>query len=237
MPPYDALCDAAYQRERVASRKLAKTAGITEHAALRITLEQAAGSAGLPALLAARAAERTADAARRLDKRTQRAALHAAAKAGPPRAPDTWQAWFDGSAHPNPGRLGIGALLLGPGGERLEISRRAGTGNSSEAEYLALIALLEAAQTVQPRALLVHGDSRVVIDDVNGAAEKRDRGAKGLEALRTQARALIAQLDAVTLRWVPRHRNGDADRLSQQAIASWPADDIDVTAGGDGSPP
>jgi ribonuclease HI len=56
-----------------------------------------------------------------------------------------WRGWFDGSAHPNPGQIGIGALLCGPDGQRVEISRRAGHGSSSDAEYLALTALLEAA--------------------------------------------------------------------------------------------
>ena len=83
-----------------------------------------------------------------------------------PHAAEAWLAWFDGSALPNPGRIGIGALLRGPQGQVVEISRRAGEGSSSEAEYLALIALLEAALLHQPAQLTVHGDSQVVIDDL-----------------------------------------------------------------------
>ena len=131
-----------------------------------------------------------------------------------------WLAWFDGSALPNPGRIGIGALLRGPQGQVVEISRRAGDGSSSEAEYLALIALLEAALPYQPPQLVVHGDSQVVIDDLKPPRRGKTI-AKGLEALRARALDLIAQLGGaavVTVRWVPRHRNPDADRLSQAAV-------------------
>ena len=102
----------------------------------------------------------------------------------------------------------------------MEISRRAGHGNSGEAEYLALAALLEAALRLGATDLLVYGDSRVVVDDVNLSVEAiaAGRGAKGLEAHRMRVMDLLGPLGAVSLRWVPRHRNGDADRLSQLAV-------------------
>ncbi|MBB3121141.1 ribonuclease HI family protein [Pseudoduganella violacea] len=128
-------------------------------------------------------------------------------------SPTAWRAWFDGSAHPNPGRIGIGGLLAGPAGERIEISRRAGHGSSGDAEYLALIALLETAVQMRVPELLVHGDSQVVIYDVLQQAAN----AKGLEAHRARVTQLMGLLSQVALRWIPRHRNNEADRLSQQA--------------------
>ena len=138
--------------------------------------------------------------------------------------PLAWRGWFDGSAHPNPGKLGIGALLLGPNGERIEVSQAAGYGNSSEAEYAALTAVLQAALALRPppAQLLLYGDSQVVINDVLGTTPT---GAKGLEAQRASVVALLLQLHDVTLRWLPRHRNGEADKLSQLAIASWTGED------------
>ena len=138
--------------------------------------------------------------------------------------PLAWRGWFDGSAHPNPGKLGIGALLLGPNGERIEVSQAAGYGNSSEAEDAALTAVLQAALKVRPPPvqLLLYGDSQVVINDVLGTTPT---GAKGLEAQRASVVALLLQLHDVTLRWLPRHRNGEADKLSQLAIASWTGED------------
>ena len=134
--------------------------------------------------------------------------------------PQAWRGWFDGSAHPNPGKLGIGALLLGPNGERIEVSQAAGYGSSSDAEYAALLAVLQAALTVRPAPvqLLLYGDSQVVINDVLATTPA---GAKGLETQRATVVALLEQFTDVSLRWLPRHRNGEADRLSQLAIAGW----------------
>ncbi len=221
MTDFTELCQLAHHAERVASRRVALRTGVTEEAALRAALEEAAGPAGLAALLARRLALRDAAAARaaeRADKRTAADAVRAARHDG---AATPWRAWFDGSAHPNPGRCGIGALLLGPGGERIAVCAQAGYGNSGEAEYLALIAVLRAAVQAGARGLTVYGDSQVVINDVGGGDTA---GAPSLRALRSQARALIDELGAVALRWIPRHKNGEADALSQRAVAGWIGD-------------
>jgi ribonuclease HI len=98
----------------------------------------------------------------------------------------------------------------------VDIARRAGDGDSSDAEYRALIAVLDAALAHGADGLTVYGDSRVVIDDVNGPDE---RSAPALAAYRTHVQGQLALLPGVRLRWVPRHRNGPADALSQQAFA------------------
>jgi ribonuclease HI len=163
------------------------------------------------------------NAARALARHAKRAAALARRKLRHDGPPTPWRAWFDGSAHPNPGKCGIGALLTGPAGERIEISRGAGYGNSSEAEYLALIALLEAAVQAGAHGLTIYGDSKVVIDDVNGSDAT---AAASLMELRQAALALTARLGGFTLRWIPRHKNGEADALSQRARSPSPASDI-----------
>jgi len=156
---------------------------------------------------------------RKEEKLQARRALWAA-KRQDTAGPLAWRGWFDGSAHPNPGKLGLGALLLGPYGERVEISEPLEYGNSSEAEYAALITVLQAALALSPPPveLLLYGDSQVVINDV---LEVASVGARGLETQRATAVALLQQFNNVTLRWIPRHRNGEADRLSQLAIVAW----------------
>jgi ribonuclease HI len=217
---FEELATAAYKGERVAARRLATRLSLTEAEALRRVLDGAAGLAGLSRLIAERAQARERDALRRAARTQEKSQQEALRKARMLAPSDGWRGWFDGSAHPNPGRIGIGALLCGPAGERLEISRLAGYGNSGEAEYLALGALLEAAAHVGATGLVVYGDSQVVVNDVNLSAQAiaAGRGAKGLEAYRARVMDLLEPLGAVSLRWVPRHRNGDADRLSQQAI-------------------
>jgi ribonuclease HI len=220
---FEVLATAAYKGERVAARRLAARLDIEEADALRQVLTQAAGARGMERLLAEREQLRLRDEARRLAKIEEKSQQLALRKARMQPDANAWRGWFDGSAHPNPGRIGIGALLCGPAGERIEISRRAGHGNSGEAEYLALGALLEAALRNGATGLVIYGDSQVVVNDVNLGAQAvvTGRGAKGLEAHRARTVELMAALAAlgqVSLRWVPRHRNGDADRLSQQAI-------------------
>ena len=217
---------AANKTELAASRKLVRQTGIPFEAALRATLESSAGAHGLPHLLAERAALRAAEAARALAKRAARDAALAMRRARHEGAPTAWRAWFDGSAKPNPGRCGIGARLAGPNGELVELSQPAGWGNSSEAEYRALILVLETSLAHGAGALTVYGDSRVVVDDVNGSAED---SAPVLRPLRARVHALLAQLPAVTLRWVPRHKNLEADALSQRARASLADETDDLT--------
>jgi ribonuclease HI len=214
MPDFARLLSAAFKSELSASRLLSVRTGCSPEQALRETLEASAGAGSLADLLAARGALKAADAARATARRDQRAAVLARRQARHDGLPTSWRAWFDGSAHPNPGDCGIGALLKGPGGERVEISRATGYGNSSEAEYRALIALLEAAVSKGAHGLTIYGDSKVVIDDVNGS---NAAAAVSLYACRQSALALIAQLRAVTLRWIPRHKNSEADALSQLA--------------------
>jgi ribonuclease HI len=203
----------AYKAERAASRRLALAEGLSADQALRRTLELAAGAAGLAALVEARTGMLAAQAARD----AARASAKAAATSRHDAQPTAWRGWFDGSAKPNPGRCGIGVRIEGPDGVHIELAQPAGHGNSSEAEYRALIALLETAVAHGAHALTIHGDSRVVIDDVTGPDLY---AAPALAGYRARALALLAGLPDVRLRWVPRHKNTGADALSQRALIS-----------------
>jgi ribonuclease HI len=212
MTDFERLAQAAYHRERVASRRLARANGITEHEALRLTMQASAGQGTLAELLQQRESAIQASLARTRERRARQIQAHQHHKARHDGVLTPWRAWFDGSAHPNPGNCSIGAVLQGPGGQQHTISRQAGYGNSSEAEYRALIAVLEAAVAAGADDLTVYGDSQGVIDDMQSGS-----GAASLAALRQTAQDLMSALPIVTLRWVPRHKNGHADALSQQA--------------------
>jgi ribonuclease HI len=218
------LQQIAYKGERAASRRLAAAQGLSDEQALRRTLELKAGQAGLAALVEARTADRQAQASRSAarDAVREQARLRQARRHD--GAASTWRAWFDGSARPNPGRCGIGARLEGPDGA-VEISQPAGYGNSSEAEYRALIALLKTAVAHGVSGLTIYGDSQVVIGD---ATCPDAHAAPALHTYRSAARALMARIDGLALRWVPRHKNQQADALSQRAFDDSPTSDIDA---------
>ena len=182
-------------------------------------LHTVAASDTLDELFAARVDLRASQARRRTDR--QCAARERFVRKQARRLPDpaAWHAWFDGSANPNPGRIGIGAVLRSPEGREYRISRRAGEGDGNTAEYLALIAVLEAAVEQQPGRLIVHGDSQVVIQDVLGKIPVRTGE---MEGLRARTMALLEQLGNVELVWIPRNRNRAADALAARAGVSDP---------------
>jgi len=222
MIDFQILLVIAYKKEAALGRRLAKRTGASPHDALTQVLQQVAGDRSLGELIAAReSAARAAanDAESRLVAR-QQARSDALANRREKDRPDpaAWLGWFDGSTHPNPGKMGLGGLLLSPIGERVEICLAAGQGDNNQAEYLALIALLEAAVRAQPAKLIVYGDSQVVIDGVTRARSVRGGGAAVLSHYCERARQLISQLRAVELRWIPRRRNVAADALSQHAV-------------------
>jgi ribonuclease HI len=218
MVEFEELLRIAYKKERATSRRLSKLTSLSAHAALTQTLEKSAGKQTLAELVSERHRERAATEQAQNRREHERAAARAASKPRPAvRDATAWHAWFDGSAHPNPGKIGIGGVLESPDGHVVKISALAGHGDSCEAEYLALIAVLEAAVSRRPAPakLVIHGDSQVVIEDV---LSDEASSAATLSTYATQARGLIAQLADVRLQWIPRARNAAADALSQHAI-------------------
>ncbi|MDB5910131.1 MAG: hypothetical protein JWP34_4245 [Massilia sp.] len=214
MTDLNRLISVASKSELTASRQLSRRTGCSPEQALRQTLEAIAGAGSLAQLIDERASRREAEAARAAARDAERAVNLARRKSRHDGPPTAWRAWFDGSAHPNPGECGIGALLTGPADQRIEISRAAGYGNSSEAEYRALIALLEAAVQAGAHDITIYGDSKVVIDDFNG---NDAAAAPSLGELRRSALGLSRRLRGCALRWIPRHKNTEADALSQLA--------------------
>ena len=112
--------------------------------------------------------------------------------------------------------MGLGVVLLSPTGERSERATLAsGHGCNNEAELHALCLALELALAAGARKLLLRGDSDVTVRYVTGAGHT---SVTRLLPLILQAREGMAKFDAASLVWVPRHRNGEADRLSRQAL-------------------
>ncbi len=129
---------------------------------------------------------------------------------------DFWQAWFDGAALPNPGKIGVGVALLAPDGRREENSILLNcSGCNNEAELHALRAALEMAAAAGARRLLLRGDSDVALRYVRGPDTTQ---IVRLCLLVAEARDWLRRFDEVQLVWIPRHRNCGADRLARQAL-------------------
>jgi ribonuclease HI len=131
-----------------------------------------------------------------------------------------WHVYCDGSAMPNPGRMGLGAVIVAPDGTRHTLSQATGErGCNNEAELRALMAALHAARTHGATALRVCSDSSILVEQLGVTASPP---IARLATLFDEARALLRSFDAATLTWIPRHRNGEADALARLALGFAP---------------
>lgn len=127
-----------------------------------------------------------------------------------------WLAYCDGSAVPNPGRIGLGAVFTAPDGTRHTLSQAAHeTGCNNEAELRALLATLQELKLRGADTLLVHCDNSVVVEQVGSSTA---RPIARLAPLFDEARALLNSFDQASLVWIPRHRNSEADTLARAAL-------------------
>ena len=127
-----------------------------------------------------------------------------------------WLIHSDGSAVPNPGRMGLGAVWTAPNGTRHTLSQVApGFGCNNEAEVRALMAALRALQLQGADDLRLHCDNSVVVEQVGNPYA---RPIARLAALFDEARALFNAFDQATLVWIPQHRNSEADALARAAL-------------------
>jgi ribonuclease H / adenosylcobalamin/alpha-ribazole phosphatase len=136
----------------------------------------------------------------------------------------------DGGSRGNPGPAGYGAVVLSEDGTVLaERDAYLGVETNNVAEYSGLIAGLQAAQEVGASEVAVRMDSRLVVEQMNGAWQiKHER----LRALAAEANELRAMFDTVTFEWIPRERNLLADRLANRAMdrgAGAPKQDAPLT--------
>lgn len=129
----------------------------------------------------------------------------------------SWVVHCDGSALPNPGRMGLGALLIAPDGSRHTLSVATHTtGCNNEAELRALIAALHALQAHGAQSLLVRSDSSILVEQLGGV--KPAKPIARLSTLFDEARSLLQSFEHTRLQWVPQHRNGEADALARAAL-------------------
>lgn len=124
--------------------------------------------------------------------------------------------FFDGGSRGNPGPAAWGYTIADPQGETVAAMGRAiGTATNNEAEYGGLIAGLGRARELGITHLRVHGDSKLVIEQMRGAWRVK---APGLQPLHENARGLARQFTVIRFEHVRRAGNAEADRLLNAAL-------------------
>ena len=127
---------------------------------------------------------------------------------------------FDGASKGNPGRMGIGVVLMENGKTIDTISEKLdGEGTNNTAEYTALLRGIQKAKEHGWNSFLIEGDSDLVIQQVLGEYRVRK---KHLRNLHSQVIKELDDLDSYELRWIPREHNTRADTLSNDALKSLP---------------
>ncbi len=123
----------------------------------------------------------------------------------------------DGGSRGNPGHAGYGALVRDPDTGRILVEKAAYIGKASNnvAEYSGLVSGLELAREINPAASVhVKMDSKLVVEQMSGRWQIKHADMKVLAA---KARKVLDPR-RVTYEWIPRERNKDADRLSNEAM-------------------
>ena len=131
-----------------------------------------------------------------------------------------WTVYCDGSAMPNPGRLGLGAVITQPDGTRHTLSQATHTtGCNNEAELRALTLALEALRARGATSIRAYSDNSILVEQLSAADA---RPIARLAPLFDDARALLGAFEEASVQWIPRHRNAEADALARAALGFAP---------------
>lgn len=122
----------------------------------------------------------------------------------------------DGGSRGNPGIAGAGALVRDAEGRILATTAvPLGKASNNVAEYTGLIEGLRLAAALNPAAQVeVRMDSKLVVEQMSGRWKIKHEDMKRL----AQEAKQILPNSQVTYTWIPRAQNGDADRLSNEAM-------------------
>ena len=128
----------------------------------------------------------------------------------------------DGGSRGNPGVAGYGSLVRDAASGEVLARRAAPLGKESNnvAEYTGLIEGLRAVVEHAPGAdVTVRMDSKLVVEQMSGRWKIKH---EDMRRLAGEAQELIRQLradgGAITFEWIPRAKNKDADKLSNDGM-------------------
>jgi ribonuclease HI len=130
-------------------------------------------------------------------------------------------AYTDGGSRGNPGDAGIGGVVFTEDKSLVyEFSKYIGVGTNNEAEYSALLHVLEWALEFQEKEKFVnaifHLDSKLVVEQINQNWKIKE---PRMRALAVKCWDIIAKIDCKTsFVHVRREFNKDADLLVNQAL-------------------
>lgn len=128
----------------------------------------------------------------------------------------SYRANIDGGSRGNPGPAAYGVVMRDGRGEIVaSLKKYIGQNTNNVAEYFALIAALDYAQTQGIRALRVESDSELLVKQMRGQYKVKS---EELKPLFERAKKMSQTLEMFRIEHVYREQNREADALVNQAL-------------------
>jgi len=124
-------------------------------------------------------------------------------------------AYFDGASRGNPGPAAIGWVLVDSDGIVDEGGETIGRATNNQAEYRALLRVLEMAERYGYDQVEIRGDSELAVKQVRGAWDTND---PTLRELRVSVHEFLSGFEDWSIKHVPREVNERADDLANEAL-------------------
>jgi len=125
-------------------------------------------------------------------------------------------AYIDGASRGNPGPAAAGFILNDATGTRLQAKAFClGRTTNNVAEYTSIVKALEAAKQIGAKQISVFSDSELLVRQINGQYKVKS---ELIRPLFQQAIELLGEFEDSDVRFVPREKNKEADKLVNQAL-------------------
>ena len=123
--------------------------------------------------------------------------------------------YTDGASTGNPGPSGIGIVIYEDGKEVKRLYKYVGEVTNNVAEYLGLIYALQEALVLGGKDISINTDSELMANQTNGKYKVKDKNLRILYELYLH---LATGFDCVEIKYIPREKNKEADKLANKAI-------------------
>ncbi|MEE9268684.1 MAG: ribonuclease HI family protein [Candidatus Krumholzibacteria bacterium] len=151
-----------------------------------------------------------------LDSLKERVAACTVRSSGAAPRPGRLIAYSDGASRGNPGPAACAVIVTdGAGEELLRRSKRLGVATNNVAEYQGVRLALELFKELGADDVVVKLDSELVVKQLNNEFKVKH---PSLKPLFEQTRALMREISAVKIQYIPRAENKAADRLANDAL-------------------
>lgn len=132
-----------------------------------------------------------------------------------PRRFEDLVVYTDGASKGNPGPAGAGVIIYE--GDKIidRISQSLGEATNNIAEYKAVILGLQKAAKLKAKGVALFNDSELLVKQMNGHYRIKN---KNLWDLSLEVNRLRKNFERLTITYIPREKNKEADLLADQAI-------------------